>query len=98
MATFHITLSESLYQFVTEQVAEKGLDHSDQYFEQLIEAEQRRSLEEYYWEKVQEGLASGPPIRVTEENREAFWNGIKEEILQRLQTRRAKESPTKEAV
>ena len=42
MATFHITLSESLHQFVTEQIAEKGLDHSDQYFEQLVEAEQRK--------------------------------------------------------
>jgi len=86
MATFHITLSESLHQFVTEQVAEKGLDHSDQYFEQLIEKEQRKSLEEYYWEKVQEGLVSGPPIRVTP----GFWDEMADEIERRVAERKRK--------
>jgi len=86
MSTFHITLSESLHQFVTEQVAEKGFDHSDQYFEQLIEEEQRKSLEEYYWEKVQEGLASGPPIRVTP----GFWDEMADEIERRVAERKRK--------
>ena len=82
-----ITLSEPLQRFVQGRVAELELDRPDQYIEQLLEEEQRRRLEEYYMEKVREGLESGPPIRITEENREAFLNGIKEEIRQRHEAR-----------
>jgi len=92
MPTFQITLQEPLQQFVQNRVAELGLDHSDQYFEQLLEEERRKKIDEYYMEKVREGLESGPPIRVTEENRNAFWNGIKEEIRQRHDNRRQKKS------
>ena len=83
MSTFQINLSESLQQFVEGRVAELGFDRPDQYFEQLLEAERQKRLEEYYYEKCLEGLASGPGTRITDENREAFWNGIKEEIRQR---------------
>jgi len=91
MQTFQITLPEPLQQFVQGRIAELGLDQPDQYFEQLIEEEQRRRLDEYYMEEVRKGLESGPPIRVTEENREAFWNGIKEEIFQKHESRHKKE-------
>ena len=92
MSTFQITLSESVWQFVQDKVAELGLDRPDQYFEQLLEEEQRRRIDEYYMKEVQKGLDSGPPIRVTEENRETFWNGIKEEIRQRHESRRKMEA------
>ena len=92
MPTLQITLPEPLQQFVQGRVAELGLDRPDQYFEQLLEEEQRRKLDDYYREKVQEGLESGPPIRITEENRSAFWNGIKEKIRQRHENRCKKES------
>jgi len=69
-----------------------GLDQPDQYIEQLLEEEQRRRLEEYYMDEVRKGLESGPPIRVTEENREAFWNGIKEEILRKHESHRKMEA------
>ena len=92
MPTIQITLSESLQRFVQGRVAELGLDRPDQYVEQLLEEEQRRRLEEYYMEECRKGLESGPPIRVTEENREAFWNGIKEEILRKHESRRKMEA------
>jgi hypothetical protein len=82
-----IMLSEPSQRFVMGRVAELGLDHPEQYVEQLLEEEKQRRLDEYYMEKISEGLASGSPIRVTEENREAFWNGIKEEIRQRHENR-----------
>jgi len=91
MPTLQITLPESQHQFVLNRVAELGLDCPDQYFEKLIREDRQRKLEDYYMEKVNEGLASGPPIRVTEENREAFWNGICDEILQRHENRCTKE-------
>jgi len=65
MSTFYITLSESLRQFVAGQIAERGLAHSDQYFEQLLEEAllaggERQKLEEHYREKAREGLANRP--------------------------------------
>jgi len=92
MSTIQITLSEPLQRFVVKQTAELGLDQPDQYIEQLVEEERRRKRDEYYMEKCREGLASGPAIRVTDENREAFWSGIKEEIRQRCENHRKKES------
>jgi len=86
-----ITLPEPLQQFVQGRVAELGLDQPDQYIERLLEEEQHRRLEEYYMEECRKGLESGPSIRITEENREAFWNGIKEEIFQKHESRRKKE-------
>ena len=92
MSTIQITLPEPLQRFVQGRVAELGLDQPDQYIEQLLIEEQRRKLEEYYMREVQKGLDSGQPIRVTEENREAFWNGIKEEILRKHESRRKMEA------
>jgi len=91
MSTKQITLPEPLQQFVQGRVAELGLDQPDQYIERLLEEEQHRRLEEYYMEECRKGLESGPSIRITEENREAFWNGIKEEIFQKHESRRKKE-------
>jgi len=82
MPTLQITLPEPQHKYVMNRVAELGLDGPDQYFEKLLKEERQRKLEDYYMEKVNEGLASGPPIRITEENREAFWDGIADEIEQ----------------
>ena len=92
MSTLQITLPESLQRFVHGKVAELGLDQPDQYIEQLLEEEKRRRLEEYYLEECRKGLESGPSIRVTEENRTAFWDGIKEEIFQKRESRHKKEA------
>ena len=92
MSTLQINLSEPLQQFVAKQVAELGLDRADQYFEQLLEEERQKRLEEYYLRECQKGLASGPGIRITPENREAFWNGIADRIEQRLLERKRKEA------
>ena len=81
-----------MQRFIVKQVAELGLDQPDQYFEQLLEEERRRKRDEYYMEKCREGLASGPGTLITDENREAFWNGIKERVRQRQENRQKKES------
>jgi len=78
MPTLQITLPEPLQQFVLGRVAELGLDRPDQYFEQLLEEEQRRKRDDYYMEKVREGLESGPPILVTP----GFWDEIADEVEQ----------------
>ena len=78
MTTFQITLPEPLRQFALERVAELGLDSPDQYFEQLLEEDRLRIRDEYYMEKVQEALASGPLIPVTP----GFWDTIADEVEQ----------------
>ena len=86
MTTLQITLPEPLQQFVLGRVTELGLDGPDKYFEQLLEEERRRELDDYYMEKVREGLASGPPIRVTP----GFWDRIADEVERECHENRRK--------
>ena len=86
MSTIQITLSEPLQQFVQGRVAELGLDRPDQYFEQLLEEEQRRRLEEYYMEECRKGLESGPSIPITPD----FWKNLVAKAEQKCQERRRK--------
>jgi hypothetical protein len=91
MPTIQLTLSEPLQRFVQHQVTERGLDQPDQYIEQLLEEERCRKRDEYYMEKCREGLASGQWTTVTDENREAFWDGIRQKT-KKLRAARASES------
>jgi len=88
MSTLQINLSEPLQQFVARQVTELGLDRADQYFEQVLEEERKKRLEEYYVEKVREGLASGATIPITP----GFWDELADEIEQRLEERNRKDA------
>lgn len=84
MTTFQITLSEPLQQFVLGRVAELGFDQPDQYFEKLLEEEQRRTLDEYYTEKIQEAIDRDEWIAEDE-----FWNKVDECTRLRRSTRQA---------
>ena len=84
MSTLQINLSEPLQQFVARQVTELGLDRADQYFEQLLEEERQKRLEEYYLKECQKGLASGATIPITP----GFWEELADEIEQRLERNR----------
>jgi len=86
MSTFQINLSEPLRQFVVGQVAELGFDRPDQYFEQLLEEERQRRLEEYYYEKCLEGLASGQSIPITP----GYWDELADRIEHRVNERKRK--------
>jgi len=86
MSTLQINLSEPLQRFVAERVVELGLDRVDQYFEQLIEGERKKRLEEYYLEECRKGLASGPPIPITPD----YWDKLADRIEQRVNERKRK--------
>jgi len=79
MPTIQITLPEPLQRFVLGRVAELGLDRPDQYFEQLLEEEQRRNFDDYCMEKIQEVIDRDEWIA-----EEEFWKRVDEET----QTRR----------
>jgi hypothetical protein len=86
MQTLQIMLSESSQRFIQGRTAELGLDSPEQYVEQLLEEEQRRSLDEYYMEKVREGLASGTPIPVTP----GYWQEIASRVERKVEERNRK--------
>jgi hypothetical protein len=50
------------------------------------EEEQRRELEEYYWQEVQKGLNSGPPIKVTP----GYWQEIASRVERKVEERNRK--------
>ena len=84
MSTLQITLPESLQRFVQSKVAELGFDQPDQYIEQLLEAEQRRTFDDYCMEKVQAAIDRDEWIAEKE-----FWSLVDEDTQTRRNTRKA---------
>lgn len=84
MATFTITLPEPLQRYLERKLADSGCRSESEYVQGLLEAEPRQQEEELEaWErlrqKVEEGLASGPPIPATDE----FWSDFRVELAER---------------
>lgn len=83
MATFTITLPELLQRYLERKVADSGYGSESEYMQALLEAERREEEELEAWEglrqKVEEGLASGPPIPATDE----FWRELRAELAER---------------
>lgn len=83
MATFTITLSEPLQRYLERKLADSGCRSESEYVQELLEAEQREEEELDAWErlrqKVEEGLASGPPIPATDE----LWSDLRAELAER---------------
>ena len=84
MPTIQITLAEPLQQFVLGKVAELGLDQPDQYFERLLEEEQRRTFDDYCMEKVQKAIDRDEWIAEKE-----FWSLVDEDTRERRNARKA---------
>jgi len=84
MPTIQITLAEPLQQFVLGKVAELGLDQPDQYFERLLEEEQRRIFDDYCMEKVQKAIDRDEWIAEKE-----FWSLVDEDTRERRNARKA---------
>ena len=83
MATFTITLPEPLQKFLERKLADSGYRSESDYMQALLEAERREEEELEAWEglgqKVEEGLASGPPIPATDE----LWRDFRAELAAR---------------
>ena len=88
MPTIQITLAEPLQQFVLGKVAELGLDQPDQYFERLLEEEQRRTFDDYCMEKVQKAIDRDEWIAEKE-----FWSLVDEDTRERRNARKAEALP-----
>ena len=73
-------LTQTLDEFVEQQVVEEGCVDESAYFAKLAEAERQRKIWDYYEQEVTRGLASGPSIPLTPE----YWN----EFLRKREERR----------
>jgi methionyl-tRNA formyltransferase len=63
-------LTQTLDEFVKQQIAEQGFADEAEYFAKLAEEEHKRKIWEYYEQEVLRGLESGPPIPLTPE----YWS------------------------
>jgi len=81
-------LTQTLDEFVAQQVAEQELADETAYFEKLAETERQRKIWDYYEQEVLRGLNSGPSIPLTPD----FWDDIQAEVQQRLRTQQAEKT------
>jgi len=77
-------LTQTLSEFVEQQITEQGLADETEYFAKLAEDERQRRITAYYEREIQKGLESGPPIPVTPE----FWDELNAEIEQAYHEKR----------
>jgi antitoxin ParD1/3/4 len=75
-STMHISLPESLKQFVKEQVEKDHYSNPSDYMRALIRAEQKRQAEQRLEAMLLEGLASGPGVTAGTPEWDEFWKKI----------------------
>lgn len=83
MATMNISLSDSLLQFLKEQVDEHGYSSVSEYLRELLRAAKRRVPYEKLDSLLLAGLAS-PAKKMTEED----WKKIRSTVSKRLSSRK----------
>ena len=89
-------LTQTLDEFVKQQVAEQELADEAAYFEQLAEAQRQRKIWDYYEQEVLKAIDSadkGKGTRIeTEEDWEKFLGNIRANVEQRRQARQAEKT------
>ena len=80
-------LTQTLEEFIKQQVAEQELADEAAYFEQLAEAQRQRKIWDYYEQEVLKAIESadrGKGTRIeTEEDWEKFWTRVDERRRER---------------
>jgi antitoxin ParD1/3/4 len=79
MTTLHISLPDTLGDFVQERVTRGGYKTADDYLRDLIHEDQRRKAQEKLDSLLQEGLDSGPSTPMTAQD----WDEIRREVQHR---------------
>ncbi|MCH7977845.1 MAG: type II toxin-antitoxin system ParD family antitoxin [Acidobacteria bacterium] len=85
METMNISLPETMKQFIEEQVSAGGYSSVSEYIRALVREEQKRKAQEQLEALLVEGLESGKPTEMTDEE----WNEIRRESLARLKARKS---------
>lgn len=74
--TLHISLPETLKQYVKERVAEDHFSNPSDYVRALIREDQKRREERRLEEMLLEGIASGPGIAPGTPEWDDFWRTL----------------------
>ena len=74
MTTLNVSLSDSLLQFVNQRAAEAGFQSADEYMQDLVAQDQRRSELE---KSLIESLDSGPPVVIDQQ----WWEEKRQHVL-----------------
>ena len=89
-------LTQTLDEFIKQQVAEQELADEAAYFEQLAEAQRQRKIWDYYEQEVLKAIDSADKgkgtIIKTEEDREKFWDNLRADVEQRRKARQAEKT------
>ena len=80
MTTINISLPESMKTYIEEQVAQGGYSTVSEYFRELILKDQKRQASERLQGMLLEGLESGNPTEMTEED----WVEIRQAVRSRV--------------
>lgn len=84
MTTLKVSIRDDLMELVEAQVAEGRYGSADEYFQALLERDERRRRARRALDaKIQEGLDSGPSEPMTREE----WDSIEAEALERRRLR-----------
>ena len=79
MTTMNISLSETMKDFVDNQVQDGGYSTSSEYVRDLIRKDQVRRAEQHLAALIMEGLESGPAILADE----VYWKNKRAALTQR---------------
>ena len=72
----HISLPDSMKNYIKERMREESYDNSSDYFRSLVREEQKRREEKKLEQMLLHGIASGSRELTPED-----WNTLKQEIL-----------------
>ena len=81
-------LTQTLNEFVEQQVAEEGCADETAYFAKLAEAEHKRKIRDYYEREVMKAIESDTWVPYTPD----FFDKIRAKVEQRLQAKQAGKS------
>jgi len=85
METMNISLPEPMKQFIEEQVSSGGYSSVSEYIRALVREDQKQKAQERLEALLLEGLESGKPIDMADEE----WDEIRREGLARLKARKS---------
>ena len=85
MMSLNISLPDTMRAFIDEQVKSGGYGTASEYLRELIREDQKRKAEEKLEALLLEGLASGAPMELMQED----WKHIRQEVRRRAAQRKA---------
>ncbi|MDJ0597703.1 MAG: type II toxin-antitoxin system ParD family antitoxin [Crocosphaera sp.] len=80
MTNLNISLSDTMREFIDQQLQAKGYSSADEYIVDLIRQEQEKEAQKQIEKLLLEGLNSGEPIEMTEE----WWTNKRKEVIDRI--------------